>query len=138
MTIAGGFDDFSWRAIAGPFSAEGNETTGTVEITVAATAFFTVDMQMVTAHIVAADSAARVASLVVDAKSAPRAINGATYSVGLTLINNTVTAGFEVMSDANVRNEVWHHQGETYSLESGFGLVRSRFRQRQNFAGLST
>ena len=124
LTIAGGFDKFSWQVIAGPFSAQGNEATrtGTARITVAATAFFTVDMQMVTAHIVAADSAARVASLVVDAKSAPRAINGETYSTVLTLINNTVTAGFEVISAANVRNEVWHHQDEIYSLESDFGL----------------
>ena len=124
MTIAGGFEDFSWRAIAEPFSAQGNEatTTGTARITVAATAFFTVDMQTVTAHIVAADTAARVASFTVAAKSAPRAINGATYSVGLTLINNTVTAGFEVISAEDVRNEVWHHQDEIYSLESDFGL----------------
>ena len=93
-----------------------------MEITVAVTAFFTVDMQTVTAHIVVADSAARVASLVVDAKSAPRAINGETYSTVLILINNTVTAGFEVMSNENVRNEVWHHQDEEYSLESDFGL----------------
>ena len=58
-----------------------NDRTGTARITVAATAFFTVDMQMVTAHIVAADTAARVASFTVAAKSAPRAINGATYSL---------------------------------------------------------
>ena len=122
LTIAGGFEEFSWRAIAGPFSAQGGETTGTARITVAATAFFTVDMQMVTAHIVAADTAARVASFTVAAKSAPRAINGETYStVSLTLINNTVTAGFEVISAENVRNEVWHHQDEIYSLESDFG-----------------
>ena len=122
LTIAGGFEEFSWHAAAGPFSARGGETTGTVRITVAATAFFTVDMQTVTAHIVAADTAARVASFTVAAKSAPRAINGETYPVGLTLINNTVTAGFEVISAENVRNEVWHHQDEIYSLESDFGL----------------
>ena len=122
LTIAGGFEEFSWRAIAGPFSAQGGETTGTVEITVAATAFFTVDMQMVTAHIVAADTAARVASVTIAAKSAPRAINGETYSTVLILINNTVTAGFEVISAEDVRNEVWHHQDEIYSLESDFGL----------------
>ena len=75
-----------------------------------------------TAHIVAADTAARVASFTVAAKSAPRAINGETYSTVLILINNTVTAGFEVISDENVRNEVWHHQDEEYSLESDFGL----------------
>ena len=114
LTIAGGFEEFSWRAIAGPFSAQGGETTTGIRarITVAATAFFTVDMQTVTAHIVAADTAARVASFTVAAKSAPRAINGETYSTVLTLINNTVTAGFEVISNENVRNEVWHHQDE--------------------------
>ena len=122
LAIAGGFEEFSWRAIAGPFSAQGGETTGTVRITVAATAFFTVDMQTVTAHIVAADTAARVASFTVAAKSAPRAINGETYSTVLILINNTVTAGFEVISAEDVRNEVWHHQDEIYSLESDFGL----------------
>ena len=40
----------------------------------------------------------------------------------MTLINNTVTAGFEVISADNVRNEVWHHQDEIYLLESDFGL----------------
>ena len=121
LTVAGGFEEFSWRAIAGPFSAEGDETTtGIVEITVAATAFFTVDMQTVTAHIVAADTAARVASFIVDAKSAPRAINGTTYSINLTLINDIVPAGFTVISNENVRNEVWHYENETYSLSLNF------------------
>ena len=125
LTIAGGFEEFSWRAIAGPFSAQGGETTGTARITVAATAFFTVDMQTVTAHIVAADTAARVASFTVAAKSAPRAINGETYSTVLILINNTVTAGFEVMSNEDVRNEVWHHQDEDIFTRIGLWLVRS-------------